>query len=702
MNECHEPLRLRDIASHPMSVGFPKGHPRMETFLGTPIRHLDSHFDNIYLTEKEGRQEFTSEDEHTLVLFASQTAMVIANARRYMEEHQAKANLEALVSTSPVGVLVFDAKTLDVVSLNQETRRIVGGMNGAGRSLPHPLKVMTFRRPDGREFSPDELPPLRNDETVRAEEIVIQLPDGQSVTTLVNSTPIFSEDGEITSVVAALQDMTPLEELERIRSEFLGMVSHERRPQLTAIKGSAAAVLSASSAMNDSEMRQSFQIVDEQADPMRGLISDLLGVTRIEAGTLSITPEPTALASLIEQARSGFLREGARNRIDMDLAPDLPRVRADRQRIVQVLNNLFSNASKYSPDGSAIRVSASAEDVYVSISVSDEGRGISAESLPHIFKKFSRLDSEYLDRHTEGDDLGLAICKGIVEAHGGRIWAESGGQGLGARLTFTISAVEEAVNGSGPRPGRLAADSGPKAGPRTRILVVDDEPQVLRLVRNTLSEADYTPIATGNPDDVECLVEAEKPDLVLLDLVMPGTDGLELMERILEIADLPVIFLSGYNRHQDVVRAFESGSDDYIVKPFSPTELVARIKAVLRRHAATSRTRNRKPYLLGDLTIDYSEHRVTVAGRPAQLTATEYKLLCELSMNAGRALTHDHLLRRVWGPDYSGDPRLLRSFVKKRRHKLSDDADSPTYILTEPRVGYRMAMSGSPRAGHGD
>ena len=472
MNECHEPLRLRDIASHPMSVGFPKGHPRMETFLGTPIRHLDSHFGNIYLTEKEGRQEFTSEDEHTLVLFASQAAMVIANARRYMEEHQAKANLEALVSTSPVGVLVFDAKTLDVASLNQETRRIVGGMNGAGRSLPHPLKVMTFRRPDGREFSPDELPPLRalrNGETARAEEVVIQLPDGQSVTTLVNSTPIFSEDDEITSVVATLQDMTPLEELERIRSEFLSMVSQELRTPLTAIKGSATTVLSASSAMNDSEMRQFFQKVPYQAAHGVGLIRDLLGVTRIEAETLSIIPEPTALASLIEQARSGFLREGARNRIDMDLAPDLPRVRADRQRIVQVLNNLFSNASKYSPDGSAIRVSASAEDVYVSISVSDEGRGISAESLPRIFKKFSRLDSEYMDRHTEGDDLGLAICKGIVEAHGGRIWAESGGQGLGARLTFTIPAVEEAVNGPGPRPGRLAADSGPKAGPWTRI-----------------------------------------------------------------------------------------------------------------------------------------------------------------------------------------------------------------------------------------
>ena len=697
LNEIEEPLRLADIASHPRSVGFPKDHPPMKTFLGTPIRHQDERFGNIYLTEKEGGREFTPEDEETIVIFASQAAMAIANAHRYRDEHRAKADLEALVDISPVGVLVFDAKTRDLVSLNQETRRIIRGLHAPGHSLAELLSVMTLRRPDGRDISPDQLPTeraIRSGETVRAEEIVIHLPDGQTVTTVVNAAPIRSEDGEIVSVVATIQDMTPLEEMERLRAEFLGMVSNELRTPLTTIKGSAATLLSASSALDTAEMRQFFQIIDQQADHMRGLIVNLLDVTRIEAGTLSVAPEPTDVATLVNQAREAFLHGGARNSVEVDLPPDLPRIGADRQRMAQVLNNLFSNASKYSPDWSAIRVSASVEDVYVAISVSDEGRGVPAEHLSHLFRKFSRIDSEDLGQHVGGDGLGLAICRGIVEAHGGRIRAESGGQGLGTRFTFTIPAVDEAAQPSD--------DSGRTANGRARILAVDDEPQILRHIRNTLSEAGYAPIVTGDPDEVERLIEAEKPHLVLLDLMLPGTDGIELMKRISDITDAPVIFLSGHGTDQHVVRAFETGADDYIVKPFSPTELVARIHAVLRRQAASDWTRGRELYVLGDLAINYAERRVTVAGRPVRLTATEYKLLFELSVNAGRVLTHDQLLGRVWGRDYSGDSQILRSFVKKLRRKLGDNAKSPTCIVTEPRVGYRMAKSGGGVECNGD
>ena len=689
LNEIEGPLRLGDIASHPRSVGFPEGHPPMKTFLGTPVLHLGERLGNIYLTEKEGGREFTPEDEETLVMFASQAGMAIVNARRYSDEHRARADLEALVNISPVGVLVFDAKTGDLVSLNQESRRIVGGLRAPGRSQAEILSVLTFRRPDGREIPLAEMPTeraLKSGETVRAEEIIIQLPDGRAVTTVVNATPIFSEAGAVVSVVATVQDMTPLEELERLRAEFLGMVSHELRTPLTTIKGSAATVLGAPSAVDTAEMLQFFRIIDEQADRMRSLISDLLDVTRIEAGTLSVAPEPTDLAALVDEAREAFLRGGARNSVEVHLAPDLPRIGADRQRLGQVLNNLFSNASKYSPDWSAIGVSASVQDTYVAISVSDEGRGVSAEGLPHLFRKFSRIDSEDLDRRIGGEGLGLAICKGIVEAHGGRIWAESEGPGLGTRFTFTIPAAHEAAHGSAPGPG-------PMARGRARVLALDDEPQMLRLVRNTLSDAGYTPIVTGDPDEALRLIEVEKPDLILLDLMLPGADGIELMKRIFQITDAPVIFLSGRDGERDVVRAFEAGADDYIVKPFSPTELAARIEAVLRRRAASDRSRTHEPYALDDLTINYAERRVTVAGCPVQLTATEYKLLFELSINAGQVLTQDQLLRRIWGPDYSADSRLLRSFVKKLRRKLNDDADSPRYIFTEPRVGYRMAKT---------
>ena len=607
-----------------------------------------------------------------------------------------RTDLEALVNISPVGVLVFDAKTGDLVSLNQESRRIVRGLRAPGRSQTEILSVLTFRRPDGREIPLAEMPTeraLKSGETVRAEEIIIQLPDGQTVTTVINATPIFSREGAVVSVVATVQDMTPLEDLERLRAEFLGMVSHELRTPLTTIKGSAATLLSASSTLSPAEMRDFFRIIDEQADHMRGLISDLLDVTRIEAGTLSVTPEPTVVAALVNQAREVFLRGGARNSIEVDLPPDLPRIGADRQRMMQVLTNLLSNASKYSPDQSAIRVSASVEDVYVAISVSDKGRGVPVERLPHLFRKYSRIDSEDLGRHIAGEGLGLAICKGIVEAHGGRIRAESDGQGLGTRFTFTVPAVAEASNAPATGPGPLPADSGRAPKGRARILAVDDEPQILRLVRNTLSDAGYTPIVTGDPDEVLHLIEQEKPHLVLLDMVLPGTDGIELMKRISEITDAPVIFLTGRGGDQIVERAFEAGADDYMVKPFSPTELAARIEAVLRRRAASDRIRTTRTVCAGRPDGQLCRTPRHSGGRPVRLTATEYKLLVELSTNAGRVLTQDQLLGRVWGRDYSGDSPLLRSFVKKLRGKLKDDANSPTYIFTEPRVGYRMAKT---------
>ena len=177
---------------------------------------------------------------------------------------------------------------------------------------------------------------------------------------------------------------------------------------------------------------------------------------------------------------------------------------------------------------------------------------------------------------------------------------------------------------------------------------------------------------------------------------LPWSEGFKLMERIRRICDAPVIFVSGHSSGQNIERAFELGAADYVVKPFTATELVARTRAALRRRLAPVQDESAEPFMLGDLAIDYAERLVTVAGRQVQLTATEFRLLFELSTAAGQVLTYEQLLRRAWGPLYSTDVRIVHTYVKQLRRKLGDDARHPTYIFTEPRVGYYMKNPPKP------
>ena len=689
-----EPLRVSDVDSHMSALNMPIFLPpvRATSLLVAPIRHQGVGVGTIYLAHDHDDRQYTREDEETLVMFASQAAMVIANARRHQKEQRTRADLETLVDTSPVGVVVLDAVTGSAKSFNREARRIVDSLRNPDQTPEDLLDVMTFQRADGREVSLREFPMaelLSTGETVRAEEIAFGVPDGRRVTVLLNATPIRSDEGAIESVVVTLQDMADVEELERLRAEFLAMVSHELRGPLTSIKGSAATVLDSSAELDPAVVRQFFRIIGDQADHMHDLVSDLLDVARIETGELAVSPEPAEITVMVDRARSAFLGAGGTNRLSIDIAPDLPLVAADRRRIVQVLGNLLSNAARHSPESSVIRVTAVRDGVHVAVSVVNEGQGIPAESLPQLFRKFSRAQPE----EQEGDTgLGLAICKGIVEAHGGRIWAESDGPGLGARFTFTLPSVEETGSGASAALPAVQRPSGSRrrrgeADERVRVLAVDDDPNDLRYVRDALVQAGYTPLMAGDAREALSLMEEERPDLALLDLMLPGTNGIELMKEILKRVDVPVIFLSAYGGDELVTQALETGAVDYVAKPFSPTELAARIKAALRRRVADEPV---EPYVLGDLTIDYPERRVTLAGQPVQLTATEYGLLAELAANAGRVLTYQHLLERVWGEKGDGDVRPMRTIVSKLRRKLGEDADNPRYVFTEPRVGFRM------------
>jgi len=505
---------------------------------------------------------------------------------------------------------------------------------------------------------------------------------------LINATPFYGARGEIVGAIAAIQDMTPLEELERLRSEFLGMVSHELRSPLAAIKGSASLALGSPIPLEAERARELFEAIDNQVDELTELVGNLLDITRVEAGTLSVRPESLDLGRVIEEAKSRFTRAGGAQEVQVHAPDALPPVRADEHRIGQVLINLLNNAGSFSPPNAPISVSVEHDEHFVTVRIADQGPGVPREKLPQLFRKFAQVHAE--DRRSS-TGLGLVICKGIVEAHGGRIWADSPGPGQGTTISFTLplAAGETVAEAGAARPEADWAGKITRRGDQLRILAVDDDPRILQYLRRALSEAGYRAIVSNDPAEAIEMVEMERPDLLILDVLFPGTSGFDVLKRIREFSAIPVIFLTGRDEEEDMIRALKMGADDYMTKPFSPSELLARMEAVLRRRAVPDSTVQR-PYTTGDLVVDFVERAVTVGDQPVHLSAIEYKLLGELAAHAGRVLTYDQLLERVWGPEYVSDTGLLRSSIRNLRRKLGDDARNPRYVLTERQVGYRM------------
>jgi DNA-binding response OmpR family regulator/signal transduction histidine kinase len=689
-----KPIRVKDIASHPDSVGFPQHHPMMTSFLGSAIRHQGRCLANLYLADKATGTEFTLEDEENIAAFAAQASAALVNAAKYDRALHSAANLETLINISPVGVIVFSAKTGQLVTHNREAERIIGDTCIPNGTWEDTLKALSFRRVDGREVSLSSSPitrVLRSGEIVRAEEIVIYLPDGRPVHTLVNAAPIYSIEGEVESVVIAIQDMSSLNEMDRMRSDFLSLVGNELRMPLTTMKGSITALADSIAASGSDESRQLLRVLDRQTDAMRNHLNRLIDLTQIESGSLNINPMPLDLAPLLNAARKEFLRSNAGHKIKIETAPDLPRAMADGQRISQVLRSLLQWGVKYSPPSSALCIQARKDEMHVTVSISLDAQPSQAGAIGEALIKSTGSRLGEANREGEEEEkLAIAICQGIVNAHGGRLWVEPGQTDQRLTLGFSIPAAEEPheqTDSASAPSGGLAL---PPHGGRKRILSVVENPRMLNAVQRALSHAGYVPIGTLDYSDLGRVIADEKPHLALLDLASGSRQDFEVIHRVTRQLGVPAIVLSGQGDDESIVRAFELGADDYIVKPFSPSELVARIKVSFRKRAEAQNSRDREDYVVGDLVINYPERRVTVGGRKVHLTATEYQLLQELSSRPGRVLSQDELLRRIWGEEYTGDIQLLRAFVKTLRQKLGDNARRPTYIFTEHGVGYRM------------
>lgn len=223
------------------------------------------------------------------------------------------------------------------------------------------------------------------------------------------------------------------------------------------------------------------------------------------------------------------------------------------------------------------------------------------------------------------------------------------------------------------------------------VLVVDDEPRYLTMIRFNLETAGYRATCVATGEEALSVLATHEPDMILLDVMLPGLDGFEVCRRVRELSTCPIIMLTAKGTNEDKVQGLRLGADDYVTKPFSAQELLARVEAVLRR-ARPPESAKRQPATLafGDLEIDFPRKQVLLAGADVRLSPTEYRLLCCLAASAGTVLSRGELLAQVWGDAYKGEDEILRVTLWRLRQKLADDPANPRYIITRPGLGYML------------
>jgi DNA-binding response OmpR family regulator/anti-sigma regulatory factor (Ser/Thr protein kinase) len=477
-----------------------------------------------------------------------------------------------------------------------------------------------------------------------------------------------------------------LHEVERLKSDFVALVSHELRTPLTTIKGCTDTLLRGVALSDSARVREFVQIIDEQGERLQELIDNLLSLSQLEAGALRLRRELVAIPPILH----GVVRQMADRlsslRVQVEAPATLPLVSADARRIEQVVSNLLDNACKFSPEGGIVTVRAIARDGNLIVSVSDQGPGIPSGEHEHVFERFYQVEQP-ATRQVGGSGLGLAICKSLIEAHGGQIWIDDS-YTAGTAISFSLPAIPAEDSTQNANGVNLLAREVVGA---THVLVVDDDPALRRILDSGLQDAGY---------QVRTVVEAQAAieavtqhtfDIILLDLMLPGVDGFTLCKQLREWTNLPIIMLTARAAEQDIVHGLQAGADDYVTKPFRLNELIARIEAVLRRSKADVAPGELSLIQTGDLTIDLAQRQVTLAREPVDLTPTEYGILMHLARHVGQVLTHEQILKAVWGEDHGDENHYLWVHIAHLRQKIEADTKQPRYIETARGVGYRLA-----------
>jgi PAS domain S-box-containing protein len=386
---------------------------------------------------------------------------------------------------------------------------------------------------------------------------------------------------------------TAAERLSDVKDDFLATLSHELRTPLNAILGWAQVLRS--SAKNEADYRRGLETIERNARLQTRLIDDLLDMSRITSGKLRLDVQPLQPVSFIEAALESVEPAAYAKgiRLERVLDPAAGPVSGDPGRLQQVIWNLVSNAIKFTPKDGKVQILLERVNSHIEISVADTGIGIGADLLPHLFERFRQADASTTRQHG-GLGLGLAIVKTLVELHGGTVCARSAGEGLGTTVTVQLPllVVHRSKSAARREHPSAATESARQTVARElvglKILVVEDQPDARDLITRVLDDCGAATIAASNADDALVLLEAERPDVLVTDIGMPGVDGFALLRRVRALGParggrVPAIALTAFARSEDRTRALRAGFLVHVSKPVDPAELAATVASVARR-----------------------------------------------------------------------------------------------------------------------
>jgi DNA-binding response OmpR family regulator len=447
--------------------------------------------------------------------------------------------------------------------------------------------------------------------------------------------------------------------------------------------------------------RHTLERIAHETEETRAALAALAALCELRADGAELRPAPIELGDVLMNVIPAWKPRAPHHIFELALSGQAPAIIADEDRVERVLNVLLEHAVRMSPRGGTIRVSVRPRHEEVVVSVRQQGRSVPVEQFDRLFSPCARLEG-CEDVVIDGG-LGLTLACAIVEAHGGRIWAELP-DGLPGLIVF---AAWPLVPSRKPHPTAAAApaadppalaatpsDRLPLDRARQVILIAIADAHLARYLRANLEAERFRALVMPETNELYRQIDLEEPDLVLVDAELPGIAAPEDLQRLRAHARAPVIVLASRHDPVECARALNQGASDYLARPFSIEELIARMRAALRGAPATSRQSTQEPtFMSGDLSIDFTQHAVTVEGRPIALSKTEFKLLRALAQHAGMVLSHEALLERVWGPAYQREVEFIWVYIRRLRRKIEPDPAHPRYILTVPGVGYRLVRT---------